>query len=88
MSKQEDPIDDELLPDASQTAKELLAKGLFKDKFTAALLNGIEPDDGDLDRRSSCNDGCNSLLLARDAAFALLVARLHERPQALLVIIC
>ncbi|CAB1108529.1 unnamed protein product [Ectocarpus sp. CCAP 1310/34] len=45
VSKQEDPIDGELLPDASQTAKELLAKGLFKDKFTAALLNGVEPED-------------------------------------------
>ncbi|CBJ33025.1 hypothetical protein Esi_0406_0006 [Ectocarpus siliculosus] len=45
VSKQEDPIDGELLPDASQTAKELLAKGLFKVKFTAALLNGIEPED-------------------------------------------
>lgn len=29
-----------------QTAEDLLAKGLLKDKFTAALLNGIEPEDG------------------------------------------
>ncbi|CAM9745167.1 unnamed protein product [Ectocarpus sp. 4 AP-2014] len=46
VSEQEDPIDCELLPDASQTAEELLAKGLLKDKFTAALPNGVEPEDG------------------------------------------
>ncbi|CAN0233231.1 unnamed protein product, partial [Ectocarpus sp. 4 AP-2014] len=69
VSKQEDPIDDELLPDASQTAEELLAKGLYKDKFTAALLNGIEPEDGGGVGTPFESDGNGDCLLNSVAAF-------------------
>ncbi|CAB1113381.1 unnamed protein product [Ectocarpus sp. CCAP 1310/34] len=69
VSKWEDPIDGELLPGASQTAEELVAKGLFKDKFTAALLNGIEPEDGGGVGTPFESDGNGDCLLNSVAAF-------------------
>lgn len=52
-----------------QTAEELLAKGLFKDKFTAALLNGIEPEDGGGVGTPFESDGNGDCLLNSVAAF-------------------
>ncbi|CAB1102434.1 unnamed protein product [Ectocarpus sp. CCAP 1310/34] len=69
VSKREDPIVGELLPDASQTAEEVVAKGLFKDKFTAALLNGIEPEDGGGVGTPFESDGKGDCLLNSVAAF-------------------
>ncbi|CAB1105710.1 unnamed protein product [Ectocarpus sp. CCAP 1310/34] len=52
-----------------QTAKELQAKGLFKDKFTAALLNGVEPEDGGGVGTPFGSEGNGDCLLNSVAAF-------------------
>ena len=52
-----------------QTENELIAKGLSKDKFTAALLNGVAPEDGGKVGTPMEVDGNGDCLLNSVSAF-------------------